>query len=88
MSKQQQAVIQLKPLYLARQQAATFLSISESMLDKLVALGDVPKPRKISSGRSGWLVEELEVWGKERPISDLLPPVNCGYGRAGKAAGA
>lgn len=79
-----QAIVQLKPMYLARAQAASFLSLSESMLDKLVAAGDVPKPRKLSSGRSGWLVKELEAWGDERPVSDLLPPAKSGYGRAGK----
>lgn len=79
-------VIQIKPLYLASAQAASFLSISESMLIKLVAQGSAPKPRKLSAGRSAWLVEELEAWGKALPVSDLLPPVNCGLGRAGKAA--
>jgi prophage regulatory protein len=86
MSKEQPSIIQLKPLYLARAQAASFLSLSESMLDKLVAQGNAPKPRKLSSGRSGWLVAELEIWGNSLPVSDLLPPANCGYGRAGKAS--
>lgn len=80
------AIVQLKPMYLARPQAAAFLSLSESMLDKLVAAGDAPKPRKLSSGRSGWLVKELEAWGEGRPVSDLLPPPKSGYGRAGKPA--
>ena len=53
------------------------------MLDKLVAQGDAPKPRKISAGRSAWLVDELIEWGKARPVSDLLPPVNSGHGGAG-----
>jgi predicted DNA-binding transcriptional regulator AlpA len=83
MSKHQH-IIYLKPLYLAREQAAVFLSISGSMLDKLVAQGNAPKPRKLSAGRSAWLVEELETWGKNLPVSDLLPPVNSGCGRAGK----
>lgn len=86
MSKDQQSIIQLKPLYLARSEAASFLSISESMLDKLVAQGDAPRPRKLSAGRAAWLVEELETWGKGRPVSDLLPPVNSGHGRSGKGA--
>ena len=85
MSKEQNSIIQLKPLYLARAQAASFLSLSESMLDKLVAQGNLPRPRKISAGRSAWLVEELEMWGKNLPVSDLLPPANCGYGRSGKS---
>lgn len=79
-------VISLKPLYLASAQAASFLSLSESMLIKLVAQGSLPKPRKLSAGRSAWLVEELEAWGKSLPVSDLLPPANCGHGRAGKVA--
>lgn len=77
-------VIYLKPLFLARADAATYLSISESMLDKLVAQGELQPPRKISAGRSGWLVEELDTFGRSRPVSDLLPPRNSGHGRAGK----
>lgn len=79
-------VIQIEPLYLASAQAAAFLSLSESMLAKLVAQGSAPKPRKLSAGRSAWLVEELKAWGKALPVSDLLPPANCGHGRAGKPA--
>ena len=76
-------IVQIRPLYLARPDAAAFLSISENTLDALVARGEAPKPRKVSAGRTAWLVEDLENWGRERPISDLLPPKNCGYGRAG-----
>lgn len=79
-----EAIVTLKPLYLARTEAAAFLSISDSMLEKLVAQGDAPKPRKISAGRSAWLVDELEAWGRARPVSDLAPPPDSGYGRAGK----
>lgn len=79
-------VVAIKPLYLGREEAAAFLSISSALLEKLAAAGNAPKPRKLSSGRSAWLVEELETWGRARPISDLLPATNSGYGRAGKAA--
>lgn len=78
------SIVQIRPMFLGRSNAAAFLSISESMLESLVARGDAPKPRKLSKGRSAWLVEDLETWGKERPVSDLLPPENSGYGRAGK----
>lgn len=81
-------VVWVKPLYLAREDAAAFLSISSAMLEKLVSAGDAPKPRKLSSGRTAWLVDELEAWGRARPVSDLLPAVNSGYGRAGKPASA
>ncbi|MBP8019088.1 MAG: AlpA family phage regulatory protein [Hylemonella sp.] len=78
------AIITIKPLYLAREQAAMYLSISDSMLDKLVAQGDAPKPRRISAGRTAWLVDELDAWGRARPVSDFVPPINSGHGRAGK----
>lgn len=79
------SIVYISPLFLARANAAEFLSISESMLDKLVAQGDAPRPRKISAGRSAWLVEDLIEWGKARPVSNLLPPINSGHGRAGKS---
>jgi predicted DNA-binding transcriptional regulator AlpA len=84
-NKEKFSVIGIKPLFLARTEAAKYLSISESMLDKLVQNGDAPKPRKLSAGRSAWLVEELDSWGRARPVSDLLPPINSGYGRSGKS---
>lgn len=77
-------IVHTKPLYLTKEQAAAYLSISESLLESLVAKGDAPKPRKISTNRAAWLVEELDQWGRARPVSDLLPPPNSGYGRAGK----
>ena len=85
MSKDQQSIVHTKPLYLARPDAAAYLSLSESMLDKLVAAGDMPRPRKLSGGRSAWLVPELDAWGTSRPVSDLLPPKGSGHGRAGKS---
>lgn len=79
-------IVTIQPLYLAKPQAAAFLSISESMLESLVSKGEAPKPRQISKGRVGWLVEDLIAWGKARPVSELLPPPDSGYGRAGKPA--
>ncbi|RYH32501.1 MAG: AlpA family phage regulatory protein [Alcaligenaceae bacterium] len=76
-------LVQLRPLYLAKPDAAAYLAISASLLDALVARGEAPKPRKLSAGRTAWLVEDLDAWGRARPHSDLLPPINSGYGRAG-----
>lgn len=84
-AKNHESIVTVRPLYLARPNAAAFLSISETMLEQLVAKGDAPKPRKLSAGRVAWLTEELEAWGKTRPPSDLLPPEGSGYGRGGKA---
>lgn len=55
------------------------------MLYELVQRGDAPKPRKISKQRVAWLTDELDVYSRSRPVSDLLPPVGSGHGRAGKA---
>mgnify|MGYP003590358204 FL=1 len=81
-------IVTLKPLYLDRESAAAYLSISSSLLEKLVAKGAAPKPRKLSANRCAWLVEDLEQWGRERPVSDLLPARGSGYGRAGAPADA
>ena len=77
-------VVTIAPLYLGREEAARFLSLSVSQLDKLATQGDAPKPRQLSKGRTAWLTEELAAWGRARPISNLPPTPDCGYGRAGK----
>lgn len=77
-------IVHIRPLYLSRADAAAFLALGESTWDALVARGEAPKPRKLSKGRTAWLVEELEVWGRQRPESDLLPPPKCGLGRSAK----
>jgi prophage regulatory protein len=84
MTSKTDQIIVLKPLYIERSQIPLITTLSESSWDTLVAKGEAPKPRKISAGRSGWLLEDVEAWARSRPDSDLLPPRNSGYGRAGK----
>lgn len=74
-------VVRLEPMYLARGEAAAFLSVSESQFERLVSVGELPKPRKLSAGRTAWLVDELRDWGRARPVSDMLPPANAGQRR-------
>lgn len=83
-----QPVVTIKPLYLDREAAALFLSISTTTFENLVARGEAPKPRQVSPARVGWLVEELEAYGRTRPLANMLPPPNSGHGRAGKPTGA
>ncbi|CAN7258903.1 hypothetical protein LJR130_001056 [Variovorax sp. LjRoot130] len=83
MKKEATPIVHIRPLFLARADAAAYLSLSVSLLDALVARGEAPKPRKLSAGRTAWLVDDLDAWGRARPVSDLLPPANSGYGRAG-----
>ncbi|XXQ53545.1 helix-turn-helix transcriptional regulator [Xenophilus aerolatus] len=80
-SRDKLPIVQIQPIFLQRPDAARFLAISESLLDDLVARGLAPRPRKLSKGRTAWLVEDLEQWGRERPVSDLLPPKHSGLGR-------
>ena len=68
----------IKPAYLDMPSACTFVSRSESALQKMVREGVFPKPRILSARRVGWLVRELEDWAESRPVSDLLPPANTG----------
>ena len=79
-------MLAVQPLYVARQEAAAMLSISETTLESLVAKREAPAPRRLSAGRVAWLVEDLVNWARERPVSDALPPINYGFGRAGKPA--
>ena len=61
--------VTVQPLYLNRQDAAAYLSISVSQLEAMSSRGEIPAPRQISSGRAGWLVSELQAWGLARPQS-------------------
>jgi prophage regulatory protein len=66
-------LIQAPPLLLSRDQAAAALGISVSSLEQLSRLGELPPPRRISAGRTGWLWRELQEWAEARPVSDLAP---------------
>ena len=82
----EKALITLKPAALDLEQAATFVSLSTSTVEKLVRDGLFPQPRQLAGRRVGYLVRELEEWIETRPVSNQLPVINCGYGRAGKPA--
>jgi prophage regulatory protein len=66
-------IIQAPPLLVARDVAASALGISESTLEALVRCGDLPRPRLISKGRTGWLWRELLAFAESRPVSQKLP---------------
>jgi len=74
----------MRPIIVKKDVAAVIVALSESTIDNLEKAGDFPKRRKISNGSVGYLVRELEEWAESRPTSDLLPPPDSGYGRAGK----
>jgi len=68
--------IALKPAYLDLQGTTSFLSLSESTVQKMIRDREFPKPRLLSGRRVGWLVRELEAWAESRPVSDMAPPAN------------
>jgi len=74
----------LQPIVLDRKSAAEFVLLSESTIDNLIRVNQFPRPRQVSPKRVVFLVRELIEWMEGRPVSDILPPVNTGFGRAGK----
>jgi len=70
--------VSTRPACLDRANAAIYLAISESTLERLTREGSFPKPRLLSGRRTGWLVRELDEWLEQRPVSDLAPPANTG----------
>ena len=66
-------IIQAPPIALDREAAALALSISVSLLEEGVRDGRYPKPRRLSSGRVGWLYSELVAHAHALPVSDLPP---------------
>jgi len=53
---------------------ALYVALSISTVQKLVREAHFPPPRKLSAGRVGFLVRELDEWLESRPVSQLLPP--------------
>ncbi|NNM64396.1 MAG: AlpA family phage regulatory protein [Burkholderiales bacterium] len=79
-------MIQVEPLLVDLDTAASILAVSTSTFQELVRLGDAPKPRQISRRRVGWRLSELREWADNRPISDVLPPANTGARKPRRAA--
>ena len=74
----------VQPVFLDYPSVAKLLNVGLATVQRMVREGAMPKPRRISARRVGFLVRELVEWVESRPVSDLPPPVNCEYGRPGK----
>lgn len=68
----------LRPLFIDLETLIRITNLSESTLQREIREGRFPPPRKLSTGRSGWLYTEIELWANGRPVSDLPPPPNTG----------
>lgn len=77
--------IALKPAYLDRKSVAAYVSLSVSVMERMVARGEFPKPRQLTGKRVGWLVREVDEWAEARPVSTNLPVENCGRNQVVKA---
>jgi len=76
----------IRPAALMLSAAAAYVGLSESGLQALVRGGSIPKPRQLSERRVAWLVSELDAWLESRPVSEILPPKNCGRRRGLQAS--
>ena len=70
--------VSVTPILVDRHAAAAALALSVSTFEREVTLGNLPKPRKLSNARVGWLWTELVEAAQALPVSDLPPPENTG----------
>ena len=54
------------PRIMRRENAAQYLGISPSILDKEVAAGTLPKPIPITGSIRGWVRDDLDAWIDDR----------------------
>ena len=78
-------IVTTKPAAMALDDAAAYISLSTSLLQKQAQTDPTfPKPVQLSIRRVGWLTSELDEWLATRPRSSCAPPAGSGYGRKGK----
>lgn len=82
--KASSSIVQIRPALLAKVDACAYLSLSETSFDREVTAGAIPRPVKLGKGRVAWKLVDLDAYVDGLQESDLLPPKNSGYGRAGK----
>jgi prophage regulatory protein len=76
--KKNQVIEVLPPLILKLEEVEKLTSLKSTTIFSLISNDQFPKPRRLSSGRSGWVYKEIVSWAENLPISDLLPPANAG----------
>lgn len=65
--------MELTPIILPQELAAEYVGLGLTTMEREVRKGRFPKPRKLSTGRIGWLRTDLDLWANALPISDLSP---------------
>jgi prophage regulatory protein len=61
-------------LALRREEVSALVGLSLSSVQRLIARGEFPAPRKVGSRSVAWSRAEVEAWFASRPVSDLPPP--------------
>ena len=81
-------------MLIKRSDAARMTSLSESLIEKLVARNEFPQPVPLSAGRVGFVEDEVRAWAASRVAArdEGLPPaedpvlVATGYGLGSTAS--
>ena len=60
------------PRIMRRENAAQYLGISPSILDREVAAGSLPKPIPITGSIHGWVRDDLDAWIDDRRNSQNM----------------
>ena len=68
----------MKPIYVDLPSVASLVTLATATIQRMVRENTFPKPRQLSANRVAWLLSEVETWAEGRPVSELLPPHNCG----------
>ena len=53
-------------VYISIKEVVRMTSLSRSTIYRLIKKGDFPKPRQLSSGRVGFILQEVIQWMRER----------------------
>ena len=79
----------IEPMYLSREHAAAFVSLSESAWSAMVSRGDAPAPRQLSAGRAvaASLARLRRGFGHQASGHLLFPPVLDSFGCSQRIAG-
>ncbi|MBC7621234.1 MAG: AlpA family phage regulatory protein [Candidatus Saccharibacteria bacterium] len=79
MASLQNTLIQFKPRFYDRVDAAPYCGLSVSTMERMVRQKEFPQPRVLAKKRVGWLLTELDAWCDARPVSNQPPPPNTGH---------
>lgn len=64
-----------QPIFMRRPAVLAAVGVSAATLQRMVARGEFPKPRRLSAeGRAvAWLRTDVERWAESLPESNVLP---------------